>query len=183
MPCARSPTGPPPCQTPEKSGRPSASLGAGPCGAAGPRPRPVLRPPAPAGDVEALGGLAPVGSCPPCRCCATSAGTIAIAAIVVAKMNFFITSLLCRGWWRAFAFGSAGRSGKHALAARERDVARVGHFRSVLRHRSHDGDFVANLQRRSCPPLSHENVRARELEIPRRDGPIGFLDVDVKARV
>src|SRR5207237_1254555 len=36
-PCSRSPTGPPPCHTPEKSGRPSASFGAGPCGAAGPR--------------------------------------------------------------------------------------------------------------------------------------------------
>src|SRR5579863_5957896 len=31
-PCARSPTGPPPCQTPDRSGWPSARRGTGPCG-------------------------------------------------------------------------------------------------------------------------------------------------------
>src|ERR1700733_10881209 len=31
-PCARSPTGPPPCQTPDRSGCPSGRRGVGPCG-------------------------------------------------------------------------------------------------------------------------------------------------------
>ena len=49
-------------------------------------------PPAPAGDVGALGGLAPGGSCPPWRCCATSAGTSAVATIAAAKSIFFIVT-------------------------------------------------------------------------------------------
>src|SRR5258708_36414576 len=81
IPCARSPTGPPPCHTPEKSGRPSGNFGAGPCGAACPRPRPVFRPPEPAAVVAAFGLGEAVGSGGGalCRCAATGTAHAPIA--------------------------------------------------------------------------------------------------------
>src|SRR5436309_8707235 len=51
-PCARSPTGPPPCQTPDRSMLPSGKRGAGPVGTGG-----CLFEPVPAGAVGAGDGV------------------------------------------------------------------------------------------------------------------------------
>src|SRR6516225_3892405 len=55
-PCSRSPTGPPPLHTPERSTDPSGRRGVGPEGADVPE-----RPPAPAGEVGAAGSFPPEG--------------------------------------------------------------------------------------------------------------------------
>ena len=54
-PSLMSPTGPPPCHTPEKSGLPFGSRGAGPFGFWPPSAG-LLALPLPAGDVAAAGG-------------------------------------------------------------------------------------------------------------------------------
>src|SRR3984885_7197123 len=80
-PWARSPTGPPPCQTPDRSMVPSGRCGAGPCGTAGPRPRPVCNPPLPAGEVGGAGG-----------CCAASAIALTVTATIERPTKRFRTA-------------------------------------------------------------------------------------------
>src|SRR5690349_24532746 len=118
-----------------------------------------------------------------------TAGAIAAAAIAVARMSLFMMTFkfasrrtLLGRFRRRTGFASR-RSREHAFAGGERDVARVGHLRAVLRRRSTDGNLVANLQRVARPALADEDVRARELEIPLRDGSIRFLYVDIKTGV
>src|SRR4029453_7809631 len=80
-PCARSPIGPPPCQTPVKSIEPSGKRGAGPAGALG-----TLRfPPLPAGEVAAPALLGPVGSGAGGCCAASEIAAAHVAALIRLK--------------------------------------------------------------------------------------------------
>src|SRR5579871_6642904 len=106
--------------------------------------------------------------------------------MVVAKKSFLMVvpfTFLLRRSRRRFALRPAWRSGEYTLSAGQRDVARVGHLRSVFGHRTADGDLVADLQRGACPPLADEDVGTGEFEIPRCHRTVGVFDIDVETSV
>src|SRR5689334_18145389 len=114
------PTGPPPTQTPERSGLPFGSRGAGPFGF-GPAGA-LFAPPLPAGEVAATG-----------VCCASAREQSAHAASAVQSMRDRSETTI----------GSAAvvrrRAREHLVPVRERDRARVRHVRAAARERALDG--------------------------------------------
>src|SRR5580698_403213 len=159
-PWARSPTGPPPCQTPDRSMVPSGRCGAGPCGTAAPRPRPACKPPLPAGDVGAAGLFPPAVESGPGagRCCAASAIALTVMAMIERLTERFCTGDLPEALLSLTL--TAGRPCKHLLAVGEGDELGIGHLRSVLGHGPFHGNLVADLQGIPRPPLACQHVRA-----------------------
>src|SRR5216683_2724208 len=160
-PTARSPTGPPPLQTPDKSGFPSGRRGVGPCGGGG-----------------SLDGLwTRVGSAGGVWASNGTSRRATTQSPVPVRARCFLTLRLLE------LLVSAGRSGKYFAAVWQHHFSRVGHLRTVLGQRTVHGDAIADLEGRPLPAIPDQNVRAGELQVPIRHLALLILDVDVEPRV
>ena len=173
-PCARSPTGPPPCQTPDRSGCPSARRGVGPCGVVS-RGRALSTSGfalPPAGAVASAGSgrriFAGAGRSLRRR---TKAHTNAIASNCgPLRLDFTVVLLqLCCNLLRRSV---ARRKGKDLLSIGQRDGSGIGHLRSVLGLGAFHRHLIAHFQGVPGPSLAYQHVGTGEFQIPVTTAPL-----------
>src|SRR5580658_5448487 len=165
-PCARSPTGPPPFHTPDRSGCPSARRGVGPCGVTS-RGRALgvsgfALPPAgavtwPGVREDFVAAVAGAGA----GACATAPTVNRDAIARAVRLDFTVVLL------RLLSRSRVGRrAGKDLLAVGQHYASGISHLRSVLGLGAFHRDLIAHAQRVSCPSLSNQHVWTRKLQIP-----------------